>query len=350
MCVLPAAPDAGKVLRRGDTRFAGSSVSVDGKSIGKVAQKTGRMKKKDIALTGVVSRIMGAFSSREISMRFMPSVLRLAALSVGVMFTIPAMAGDESQLIESINSYRSQPQRCGSQASNELPPLSADPRLRLRATGAVDLQQAMASASYPMVNVQAITLNGPRDAASAMQAIQESFCQVVLDPQFVDVGVSRDDRDWRIVLARPLLSAKLGDAQSEGQKLLSELNVARSQARQCGGQAFAAAAPLAWNATLGTIAQDHSRDMANNNYFDHKDRDGRTPGDRAELAGYSGQQVGENIAAGQDTVHKVVEGWLASPGHCANLMNPQYQELGAAYATDPKSSAGIYWTAMFGAQ
>jgi uncharacterized protein YkwD len=308
------------------------------------------MKKKDIALTGGVSRIMGAFSSREISMRFMPSVLRLAALSVGVMLAIPALAGDESQLIESINSYRSQPQRCGSQASNELPPLSADPRLRLRATGAVDLQQAMASASYPMVNVQAITLNGPRDAASAMKAIQESFCQVVLDPQFVDVGVSRDDRDWRIVLARPLLSAKLGDAQSEGQKLLSELNVARSQARQCGGQAFAAAAPLAWNATLGTISQDHSRDMANNNYFDHKDRDGRTPGDRAELAGYSGQQVGENIAAGQDTVHKVVEGWLASPGHCANLMNPQYQELGAAYATDPKSSAGIYWTAMFGAQ
>lgn len=338
------------MLRRGDTRFAGSSVSVDGKYKCKVAQKTGRMKKKDIALTGGLSRIMGAFSSREISMRFMPSVLRLAALSVGVMFAIPALAGDESQLIESINSYRSQPQRCGSQASNELPPLSADPRLRLRATGAVDLQQAMASASYPMVNVQAITLNGPRDAASAMKAIQESFCQVVLDPQFVDVGVSRDDRDWRIVLARPLLSARLGDAQSEGQKLLSELNVARSQARQCGGQAFAAAAPLAWNATLGTIAQDHSRDMANNNYFDHKDRDGRTPGDRAELAGYSGQQVGENIAAGQDTVHKVVEGWLASPGHCANLMNPQYQELGAAYATDPKSSAGIYWTAMFGAQ
>ncbi|MCY1409863.1 uncharacterized protein, YkwD family [compost metagenome] len=90
--------------------------------------------------------------------------------------------------------------------------------------------------------------------------------------------------------------------------------------------------------------------MANNNYFDHKDRDGRTPGDRAELAGYDFQQIGENIAAGQDTAHKVVEGWLSSPGHCANLMNPQFRELGAAYATDPKSDAGIYWTAMFGAQ
>lgn len=282
-------------------------------------------------------------------MRFMPSVLRCAALSLGVVFATSALAADELQLIESINSYRSQPQRCGTQASNELPPLSADPRLRLPASGSVDLQQAMTSAQYPMVNVQAITLNGPRDAAAAMQAIKESFCQVVLDPQFVDIGVNRVDRDWRIVLARPLLTAKLGDAQSEGQKLLAQLNTARSQARQCGGQSFAAAAPLAWNATLGTVAQDHSRDMANNNYLDHKDRDGRTPGDRAELSGYSGQLVGENIAAGQDTVGKVVDGWLASPGHCANLMNPQYQELGAAYATDPKSNAGIYWTAMFGA-
>ncbi|MNH22692.1 Cysteine-rich secretory protein family protein [compost metagenome] len=89
--------------------------------------------------------------------------------------------------------------------------------------------------------------------------------------------------------------------------------------------------------------------MANNNFFDHKDRDGRTPGDRAELSGYAGQQVGENIAAGQDTPRKVVDGWLASAGHCANLMNPQFSELGAAYAVDPKSDAGIYWTAMFGA-
>ncbi|MHB2248465.1 CAP domain-containing protein [Pseudomonas fitomaticsae] len=283
-------------------------------------------------------------------MRFMPSVLRLAALSVGLALATSAMATDESQLIESINSYRSQPQRCGSQASSELPPLSADPRLILPAAGVVDLQQAMSSARYPMVNVQAITLNGPRDAASAMKAIQESFCQVVLDPQFVDIGVSRADRDWRITLARPLLSARLGDGQAEGQKLLEQLNAARAQPRQCGGQAFAATAPLAWNAVLGGVSQEHSREMANNNYFDHKDRDGRTPGDRAELAGYSGQQVGENIAAGQDTVQKVVAGWLASPGHCANLMNPQYRELGAAYAVDPKSSAGIYWTAMFGGE
>jgi uncharacterized protein YkwD len=283
-------------------------------------------------------------------MGFISSAMRLTGLSLGLVFAAHAVAADEAQLIESINVYRSQLQRCAGQVSSELPPLSADPRLVLSGPSIGNLQQAMATAGYPMKNVQAISLSGPRDAASAMKAIQESFCQIVLDPQFVDVGVSRQDNQWRIVLARPLLSSRLGDWQTEGQKLLIELNAARAKPRQCGTQSFNATAPLAWNATLATAAETHSRAMANNNFFDHKDRDGRTPGDRAELAGYDFQQIGENIAAGQDSVRKVVEGWLVSPGHCANLMNPQFRELGAAYATDPKSDAGIYWTAVFGAQ
>lgn len=283
-------------------------------------------------------------------MRFKSSAMRLATVSLGMLFAMNALAADEKQLIDSINLYRSQVQRCAGQVSQELPPLAGDPRLALNASSVGNLQQAMASAGYPMKNVQAISLSGPRDAPSAMKAIQESFCQIVLDPQFVDVGVSHQDREWRIVLARPLLSARLGDWQAEGQKLLAELNIVRSQPRQCGTQSFAATTPLAWSATLATAAEEHARSMANNNYFDHKDRDGRMPGDRAELAGYSGGQVGENIAAGQDTVRKVVDGWVSSAGHCANLMNPQYRELGAAYAVDPKSDPGIYWTAMFGAQ
>lgn len=283
-------------------------------------------------------------------MRVLSFAVGVAALSSGLTFAGAAFATEETQLVQSINAYRSQVQRCGGQASPELPPLASDPRLVLSATHNIDLQQAMSQAKYPMVNVQAITLSGPRDAQSAMQAVQESFCQVVLNPQYIDVGVSREGREWRIVLARPLLSARLGDAAAEGQKLLELLNAARAQPRQCGGQAFVATTPLAWNAILGAAAEAHSRDMANNNYFDHKDRNGGTPGDRAELAGYSYQQIGENIAAGQDTIRKVVDGWIGSPGHCANLMNPQFKELGAAYAVDPKSDSGIYWTAMFGAQ
>ncbi|MBX8491395.1 CAP domain-containing protein [Pseudomonas cichorii] len=280
-------------------------------------------------------------------MRVLSSLFLIAVVSLS---SVDALATEETQLAESINLYRSQVQRCGGQVSMELPPLVSDSRLVLPATGSGDLQQALARASYPMVTVQAISLSGPRDAQSAMKAVQESFCQVVLDPQFVDIGVSREGREWRIVLARSLLAARLGDWQAEGQKLLELINTARNQPRQCGTQAFNATTPLTWNATLATAAEGHTRSMANNSFFDHKGRDGSTPGDRAELAGYIAQQIGENIAAGQDTTRKVVDGWLASPGHCANLMNPGFRELGAAYAIDPKSDAGIYWTAMFGSQ
>lgn len=278
------------------------------------------------------------------------TLTRLAGLSLGLLFSASALASEESQLVDSINVYRSQAQPCAGLASQELPPLTSDIRLVLPANGFGDLQQSLAQAAYPMVNVQAINLSGPRDSEAAMKAVRESFCKVVLDPQFVDIGVSHTGQDWRIVLARPLLTARLDDAQAEGQKVLELINSARTQPRQCGTQAFAPTGPLTWNATLETAAEAHTRDMANNNYFDHKDRTGGTPGDRAELAGYIAQQIGENIAAGLDTPRKVVDGWLASPGHCANIMNPQFRELGTAYATDPKSDAGIYWTALFGTQ
>lgn len=277
------------------------------------------------------------------------STISLAALLASLLCSAVAVAAEEAQLVEAINAYRSQVQRCADQVSEELPPLSADARLLLPVGGAGDLQQMLSAAAYPMVNVQAISLSGPRDAQAALQVLKESFCQILLNPQFVDIGVNRMERDWRIVLARPLLGARLGDWQAEGQALLQQVNAMRGQQRQCGAQAFAAAAPLVWNDSLGDAAHTHSRAMANGNYFAHQDSDGRTPGDRAELAGYSGQRVGENIAAGQDAAAKVVAGWLASPGHCANLMNPQFSELGAAYAVDPKSDAGIYWTALFGA-
>ncbi|WP_312937216.1 CAP domain-containing protein [Pseudomonas sp.] len=259
-----------------------------------------------------------------------------------------AVSGEEARLIDAVNAWRSQAQPCGGEASLELPPLNSDTRLALSPEGTRDLQQAMSRAAYPMVNVQAISLSGPRDATAAMNVIKESFCQVVLDPQFVDIGVSQEGRDWRIVLARPLLTGRLGDWQAEGQKLLQEINAARKLPRECGGQPFAQAPPLTWNSVLAGAAVSHTRAMANQNFFDHIDRDGRTPGDRAELAGYLYQQIGENIAAGRDTPRKVVDGWLASPGHCATLMNPEFSDLGAAYAVDPKSDAGIYWTGMFG--
>ena len=283
-------------------------------------------------------------------MRVLSLMMGLTTLAATTVFCASAMANEESQLVQQINQYRSQVQRCGDQGSQELPPLASDTRLVLPASNVGDLQQSLARAAYPMVNVQAISLSGPKDAEAAMKAVRESFCRVVLDPQFVDIGVSNSGQDWRIVLARPLVTSGLGDWQTEGRKLLDLINTARAEPRQCGTQAFTATAPLSWNDTLAGAANSHTRNMANGNFFDHLDPDGRTPGDRAELAGYIAKNIGENIAAGLDTPRKVVDGWLASPGHCATLMNPQFRDLGAAYAMDPKSDAGIYWTGLFGTQ
>ncbi len=100
-------------------------------------------------------------------MRVTSFISRLAVLSLSLLVVATAGAAEEAQLVESINAYRSQVQRCAGQASAELPPLAADPRLILPATGSADLQGSLARASYPMVNVQAISLSGPRDARAS---------------------------------------------------------------------------------------------------------------------------------------------------------------------------------------
>ena len=72
--------------------------------------------------------------------------------------------------------------------------------------------------------------------------------------------------------------------------------------------------------------------------------------DRATAAGYRWVRVGENIASGQRTVEDAVASWLDSPGHCANIMNPAFTEMGAAYAINPQSrNRTAYWTQVFGA-
>ncbi|WP_370978719.1 CAP domain-containing protein [Agaribacterium sp. ZY112] len=132
------------------------------------------------------------------------------------------------------------------------------------------------------------------------------------------------------------------------QELLNAHNQARASERQCGGQYFAATGPLTWNCKLFNAAQLHSQDMADKNYFDHTNLDGEGPAQRAQKQGYNYNYIGENIAAGQQSVSSVMQGWLNSPGHCANIMNPNYSELGSALVDKSDSFYRLYWTAVFG--
>lgn len=272
-------------------------------------------------------------------------LLRYAPLTA-LLFIAHLAADEAQQLIQSINQYRGEANGCADAPATALPPLRADARL---VSPDEDWEASLERNAYPLQSAEAIRLSGPTDAKAAMQALRESFCRVLLDPQYLDIGVSQHQEQWRIVLARPQQQAQLGDWQQEGRRLLELINAARGQARMCGKQAQPATEPLSWNDTLASAADTHSRAMASGNFFAHRDKDGRIPGDRAELAGYSASLIGENLAAAHISARQVLDGWLASPEHCANLMNPQFREMGAAYAQDDNSDAGIYWTAVFGA-
>nr|RIY13927.1 CAP domain-containing protein [Deinococcus sp. RM] len=128
-------------------------------------------------------------------------------------------------------------------------------------------------------------------------------------------------------------------------------NAARAVPRSCGATSYAAAAPLTWNAPLAQAAQGHATDMATQNYFSHTSKDGRTFSQRITTAGYTPYRtIGENIAAGQTTPQAVVDGWLKSEGHCRNIMNPAFKELGVGYAYAGTSTYKHYWVQDFGAR
>ncbi|EYB68751.1 Allergen V5/Tpx-1 related [Deinococcus phoenicis] len=132
------------------------------------------------------------------------------------------------------------------------------------------------------------------------------------------------------------------------QQVLTLTNQARAQARSCGATSFAATTPLTSSAQLEQAAQGHAADMAAKNYFSHTSQDGRTMAQRITATGYSWRTIGENIAAGQPTPESVVAGWLASEGHCRNIMNPSFKELGVGYAQG--GAYGSYWVQDFGAR
>jgi uncharacterized protein YkwD len=134
----------------------------------------------------------------------------------------------------------------------------------------------------------------------------------------------------------------------EGDKeMLTLVNNARSAPHECGGTSYPAAAALAWHCQLENAAQGHSTSMAENDYFSHTGLDGSSPGDRISAAGYNWSSYGENIAAGYGDAQTVMDAWMASAGHCANLMNDRFTEMGAGTASNPGSTYGIYWTQDF---
>ncbi|MFF5973860.1 sigma-70 family RNA polymerase sigma factor [Streptomyces sp. NPDC012769] len=124
---------------------------------------------------------------------------------------------------------------------------------------------------------------------------------------------------------------------SDSRQVIDLVNTERSRAG-CG--------PLSENSLLTKAAQGHSDDMAARDFFDHTNPDGDGPGERVTATGYRWSTYGENIAKGQRTPAQVMDSWMNSPGHRANILNCDFREIGIGIHTD----GGPYWTQVFGAR
>jgi stress response protein SCP2 len=111
-------------------------------------------------------------------------------------------------------------------------------------------------------------------------------------------------------------------------------------------RAAAGLAPLTVEARLTAAALAHGTDMAARDFFAHESPEGRSVADRVTAAGYAYRIVAENIAAGQRDAAEVVTGWMNSPGHRANILNPELRQIGVGRAAG--GTYGTYWVQVFG--
>jgi uncharacterized protein YkwD len=124
-------------------------------------------------------------------------------------------------------------------------------------------------------------------------------------------------------------------------KILELVNNYRIKGVTCKGVSYPPVSKVRWNNQLEHMAYNHSKDMKSLDYFDHVSADGRKVSDRAKEVEYKFKTIGENIAWGQKNEKSVVDAWINSPGHCRNIMNKNFKEMGVG-------RVGVYWTQNFG--
>lgn len=231
-------------------------------------------------------------------------------------------------------------------------PLTRQPALERAAYGLArgrTLQDSLKESGYRATSSIFISITGAGTGGGAVAMLEKQYCGQLLGSALADIGIYQDARQVWIVMAAPFAPRVSLSPEAAAQRVLDLVNKARAEPRRCGNKPFDAARPLRWSAVLAQASLLHAEDMAHYGYFSHSGRDGSMPDERVLRVGYRYRATGENIAAGQVTPEDVVAGWIKSPAHCANLMNPVYSEMGVAFAVDRNSELGVYWTQVFGA-
>jgi uncharacterized protein YkwD len=214
------------------------------------------------------------------------------------------------------------------------------------AAGAAPAAAAQRS-GYAVEASQALHLSGSE--SSIAQRLRRDRCRSISQRSLRDVGAyERGSESW-LILASAYAAPAAAQAPVLASRALQLVNEARARGARCGGRSFGPAPPIRLSSTLADVALGHAADMAKHDYFEHEDLAGRSPAQRVRAVGYRETLVGENIAYGPKSAEEVVQGWLDSPGHCENIMDPRFAEMGIAYAAGQASRHGLYWVQLLAA-
>lgn len=221
--------------------------------------------------------------------------------------------------------------------------MAAAGRLGVEGRDGVSVYQRVTATGFTYVTVGEHLVSGPRTPAEFVDYCLGSRepSRTLQDPAFTHAGLAyvtggrSGDTYWTALWARPLTPQELARTAADVVELTN-----RERAR-------AGLPPLAVDPVLTTAAQAHSADMIARAFYSHTSPDGSQPWDRAAAAGSTRRSIGENIACGQRSPAEVVEGWMNSPGHRANILKPTFTHIGVGF--EGGGAAGTYWTQLFGA-
>ncbi len=289
-------------------------------------------------------------------------------------YTASANAGRDSDvnnsklnrdlLLKVFNDYRTHGTRCGRKIHTPVIPFAWSDQLTVVAQqfsdalhanrsnpafvqrGGFDFQDALRNAEYDYMSFfqshARLTPDFTEKSYVEWLMDNEGACNQIMDAGFTEIGVAKTELFWVLVLAAPKIPHYWNVDSININLLVEETNRYREMGARCGNQYFPPVEPVVWNERLAEAAQLHSNDMKENQFFDHTGTGGSTLVSRVEQTGYRYRNIGENIAMGEtQTEVIVVEGWMNSPGHCRNIMNGSFTEMGVA-------RSGIYWTQVFG--
>lgn len=309
-----------------------------------------RPRQETVLLLAELYRRGGGWKLRALGQGYADGLAGLARdFGVEVTEDAPSQAPDEfTGLVNSARASAGSPPvspdaRLASAARAQAGAMAAAGRLGVEGRDGVSVYQRVTAAGYAYLTVGEHLVSGPRTPAEFVDYClrTDQARRTLQDPAFTHAAAAcvpagrGGDFYWTALWARPFTTADLARTATQ---VVDLTNRERSRA---------GLRPLAVDPALTTAAQAHSADMVARAFYSHTSPEGGRPWDRAAAAGSRRRSIGENIACGQRSPAEVVEGWMNSPGHRANILKRDFTHIGIGFAGG--GPAGTYWTQLFGA-